>query len=209
VPVVIQTIIAPLRPVTVRTAINAVKRRRRSLAAAAVVVSTMVFFGTLLFVIPGVVCAVCFNLYAPVSVMEELKLGATLKRAFNLMKRTWATVLTITILQFATPVAIWMLTAGVWITFKLGDDWKPRQFTASFHMSGKSCLFQLLNVLLTPLIAIVTALLYLKTRRAGGETLRDAMEQFDALEISRSRWQTRIRSRLISKLSSEKSAKSA
>jgi len=39
----------------------------------------------------------------------------------------------------------------------------------------------------------VSAQLYLKTRQAGGEVLRDAIEQFEALEIPRSRWQARMK----------------
>jgi hypothetical protein len=43
----------------------------------------------------------------------------------------------------------------------------------------------------------MTAQLYLRTRQAGGEVLRDAVEQFEALEIPRSRWQARMRSRSV------------
>jgi hypothetical protein len=48
---------------------------------------------------------------------------------------------------------------------------------------------------IAPLTAIMTAQLYLKARQAGGEVLRDAIEQFEALEIPRSRWQARMRTR--------------
>jgi hypothetical protein len=41
----------------------------------------------------------------------------------------------------------------------------------------------------------MTAQLYLKTRQAGGEVLRDGIEQFEALEIPRSRWQARLKTR--------------
>jgi hypothetical protein len=58
--------------------------------------------------------------------------------------------------------------------------------------SGTSSLFQLLNILVGPLTAIMTAQLYLKTRQAGGETPGDAVEQLEALEIPRSSWQSRI-----------------
>ncbi|HKY44006.1 MAG TPA: hypothetical protein VJM50_13055 [Pyrinomonadaceae bacterium] len=56
--------------------------------------------------------------------------------------------------------------------------------------------YQLLNVFITPLTAIMISLLYLKTRRAGGESLRDASDQFEALDIPRSNWQLRMKSRL-------------
>jgi hypothetical protein len=51
----------------------------------------------------------------------------------------------------------------------------------------------LLNVFVTPTTAIMASLLYLKTRMAGGESLRDASEQFEALDIPRSKWQQRMR----------------
>jgi len=61
-------------------------------------------------------------------------------------------------------------------------------------MSGPSALSQL-NVFITPVTAIMVSLLYLKTRKAGGESLRDASEQFEALDIPRSKWQQRMKSR--------------
>jgi serine/threonine protein kinase len=75
------------------------------------------------------------------------------------------------------------------------DIYKPRQIGFSFELSGRSSLYQRLSVFITLLTAIMLAELYLKTRGAGGETLADAAERLDALEIPRSRWQTRMRSR--------------
>jgi serine/threonine protein kinase len=69
----------------------------------------------------------------------------------------------------------------------------PKQVGFNFSMSGPSALYQLLNVFVTPITAIMPSLLYLKTRKAGGESLRDASEQFDALDIPRSKWQQRMK----------------
>jgi hypothetical protein len=62
-------------------------------------------------------------------------------------------------------------------------------------MSGGFIFAQLLNVLVTPLTAIMASLLYLKTRKAGGESLRDASDQFEALDIPQSKWQARMKTR--------------
>jgi hypothetical protein len=62
-------------------------------------------------------------------------------------------------------------------------------------MSGGSVFFELLNVFVTPLTAIMASLLYLKTRKAGGESLRDASDQFETLDMPRSKWQARMKSR--------------
>jgi hypothetical protein len=50
-------------------------------------------------------------------------------------------------------------------------------------------------VFVTPLTAIMASMLYLKSRQAGGESLRDTSDQFDALDIPRSKWQARMKSR--------------
>ena len=82
------------------------------------------------------------------------------------------------------------------LTLQLNDDWSPKHFGFNFSMSARSALYQLLNVFVTPLTAIMVSLLYLKTRKAGGESLRDASDQFEALDIPRSKWQARMKSRL-------------
>jgi hypothetical protein len=53
-----------------------------------------------------------------------------------------------------------------------------------------------LNALIVPLIATLTALLYLKTRQIGGETLREALSQFEEEDAPRAKWQMRMRERL-------------
>ena len=82
-------------------------------------------------------------------------------------------------------------------TLQFHDDYSPKQVGLNFSMSGGSALYQLLNVFVTPVTAIMASLLYLKTRKAGGESLQDASEQFEALDIPRSKWQARMKSRWI------------
>jgi len=54
-----------------------------------------------------------------------------------------------------------------------------------------------IQILLTSLSSIIIALLYLKTRQAGGENLRDLFNQFEETEHPRKKWQERVRNRLI------------
>jgi serine/threonine protein kinase len=195
VPVVVQLIVAPLRTVRLATALAALKRRWRIFACTSVLVVTMVLLGTALFVVPGLIAATVFALYAPVAIMEPLGIRATLRRARTLSRRAWSTVLIIILLQFALPLLVWRAAVNTSFTLKVGDDFVPKEFGFDFTMSGTSALYQLLNVFVTPLTAMMISLLYLKTRRAGGESLKDTSEQFDALDIPRSRWQARMRSR--------------
>ena len=54
----------------------------------------------------------------------------------------------------------------------------------------------LINILIVPLMSIVPALLYLKMRQLGGETLVSALEEIEEGDSRRSQWQKRMRSRL-------------
>jgi hypothetical protein len=193
IPIVVQLMVAPLRPVSVMTAVAAIKRRWWMLVVTSLAVLVMILVGAALLIVPGIVVAIYHVLYAPVVVMEELGVWATLRRARALVKRSWATVIIITTLQFALPVLVWIAAVDTSVSFTLDDDYNPTSFGFYFNMSANSSLFQLLNVFVTPLTAIGIALLYLKSRQAGGESLDDAVAQFDALEIRRSRWQTRMR----------------
>ena len=195
VPIVVQLTIAPLRQVRIRMAFATLRRRSRTFVAATLAVVGMTLVGTVLLVIPGVVSAIWHALYAPVAVMENLGVRAALARARSLARRFWSTVLIITALQFTLPVLVWIASVDSTFVLRLADDYSPKQFLFGFELSGTSSLYQLLNILIAPLTAIMTAQLYLKTRQAGGEVLRDAIEQFEALEIPRSRWQARMRTR--------------
>jgi hypothetical protein len=197
VPIVVQLTIAPLRQVRIGLAFGALKRRWTTFAAATIVVVAMTLAGTLLLVVPGILSAISHALYAPVAVMEHAGVRATLKRARGLARRFWSTVVIITLLQFSLPILVWIASVDSSFELKLGDDWMPTSFGFGFNIGAGSSLYQLLNLLVAPLTGIMTAQLYMKTRQAGGEVLRDAVEQFEALEIPRSRWQARMRSRSV------------
>jgi hypothetical protein len=53
----------------------------------------------------------------------------------------------------------------------------------------------LVNILIVPLMAIVPALLYLKMRQLGGESLSELLAKIEEADERRSVWQQRMRSR--------------
>ncbi|MGQ0540849.1 MAG: protein kinase domain-containing protein [Blastocatellia bacterium] len=68
----------------------------------------------------------------------------------------------------------------------------------------KTILETLLQIILQPIqiivisfTAIIVALLYLKTRQAGGECLQDLLAKFEETDQPRKKWQERVRQRLI------------
>jgi serine/threonine protein kinase len=54
-----------------------------------------------------------------------------------------------------------------------------------------------ISIALSSFSSITFALLYLKTRQAGGESMTDLLSQFEESERPRSKWQNRIRERLL------------
>ena len=57
-------------------------------------------------------------------------------------------------------------------------------------------LASLVNIVVIPLVSIVSALLYLKMRQLGGETLSSALSQIEEVDSRLSDWQQRMRTRL-------------
>jgi len=54
-----------------------------------------------------------------------------------------------------------------------------------------------LQIITTSFTSIIIALLYLKTRLAGGESLQDLLSKFEETDRPRKKWQERVRQRLI------------
>jgi len=150
--------------------------------------------GFILFVIPGFFVMVRYALWAPVVLMEGLEKKAARQRARELGSRSWRTVIAVIALQFLIPMVISaLLGAVVGFTMKKGGGGASVSLTlgkVSQHLVGLS------NILVVPLMSIVPALLYLKMRQLGGETLASALEQIEESQTDRSQWQQRMRSRL-------------
>ena len=53
------------------------------------------------------------------------------------------------------------------------------------------------QIVVTSFTAIIVALLYLKTRQAGGESMRDLLFKFEETDQPRKKWQERVKQRLI------------
>jgi hypothetical protein len=90
--------------------------------------------------------------------------------------------------QFLVPAIVGMIVGALIGAAGKGKGVHVRVFTP---------LTQLVNIFVLPLMSIVPALLYLKMRQFGGETLNDVMAQFEE-EGTRSKWQQRMRTRLTS-----------
>ncbi|HYW71859.1 MAG TPA: serine/threonine-protein kinase, partial [Pyrinomonadaceae bacterium] len=195
VPVVIQIMTAPLRPVRIRSALLMLKECWVALTGVALLVLAMILGGTLFLIIPGILAAVYYSLYAPVLMIEGTGVRATLRRTRRLVTRERLSALVITVVQFALPLLVWRAAVTTHLVLRFNDNWSPKEFSFNFSMSSGSVPYQFLNIFVTPLTAIMISLLYLKTRRAGGESLKDVAAGLEMFDLPNSKWQKQMKSR--------------
>jgi serine/threonine protein kinase len=191
--IVTQLTAAPLRPVELRTAVAVLKRRWRPFLKTSLLMTLRIFIGLILFVIPGMVVYIRYTLYAPVVLIEGLEGKAARRRARQLASRSWRTVIIIALLQFVIPAIVSSLVGQL----SIGVN---RSSTPTHDVNITRSVYQqlsgLFNIFVVPLMSIVPALLYLKMRQLGGETLADALAEIEEVDAQRSEWQQRMRTRL-------------
>ena len=190
--IVTQLAAVPHKPVELRTAVAVVRRRWRPFLRTGLRLVIRITLGTMLFVVPGIVMTVRYLLWAPVVLMEGLEKKAARQRARALASRSWRTIILVTLIQFLVPMCI-NATVGA-IVGILSGGLKKDHDTVTIKIGTQLTSF--INIFVVPLMSIVPALLYLKMRQLGGETLDDVMAQIEEVEPARSQWQQRMRTRL-------------
>jgi serine/threonine protein kinase len=186
--IVMQLIIAPLRPVRLRDVFATFKKRWRPLLTTSIRASLRIIIGFILLIVPGFVMMIRYALYAPVVLLEGLESKAALKRARELMRRSRFTVIVVVCLQFLIP----MILSAIITRYAIGGIRNKSSFAPKVYTR----LSVLINIFIVPLISIMTALLYLKMRQMGGEPLRETLDKLDSDDRPRSKWQQRMRERL-------------
>jgi hypothetical protein len=190
--IVTQLQAAPLRPLELRTAFGVLKKRWKPFLKTSLGVTLRIIIGTVLLVIPGIVMQLRYAFYAPVVLVEGLEKKAARQRSYELASRSWRTMIIVWLLQFLIPITVSMLLGQIHVGTK-----QPGAPTQGFHMQEiYKQLASLVNIVVVPLVSIVSALLYLKMRQLGGETLSSALSQIEEVDSRLSEWQQRMRTRL-------------
>lgn len=192
--IVTQLSVAPLRPVELHSAFKVLKRRWKPFLKTSIGVTLRVIIGFILVVIPGLVMAIRYALYAPVVLIEGLEKKAARRRARELASRSWKTVIIVSILQFVIPTVFSVLVGR--ISVGGGGQGGANITKSSISHEIYQQLLGLVNIVIIPLMSIVPALLYLKMRQLGGERLTDALAQIEEVDGERKEWQQRMRTRL-------------
>ncbi|HEX8140471.1 MAG TPA: protein kinase [Pyrinomonadaceae bacterium] len=214
--IVMQLIIAPLRPVKAREVFAVLKARWRPFLSTSIRVTIRLLLGfalgaVLLFIpglvmmiryklyvpfilgivlacIPGLVIMIRYTLYVPVVLIEGLEKKAALKRARELMRRSRLTVIIVVLLQLSIPFLISTIVGR----FAIASVRDRNSIAPKIYIR----LAALLNIFVIPLISIMGALLYMKMRQIGGEPLTDILKHLETGDRPRSKWQQRMRARL-------------
>jgi serine/threonine protein kinase len=188
--IVTQLAVAPMKPVELRAAVDVMRRRWKPFIKTGLNVILRMAIGFVLLIIPMIVVQVRYLLWGPVVIMEGLEGKAALKRARALASRSWRTIILAMVIQFCVPAIVGAIIGGL-----LGlNETQAHQHSWRIRVTGQ--LSELLNIFVLPLLAIVPALLYLKMRQFGGETLTDVMAQLQEYEPTKSHWQQRMKTRL-------------
>jgi serine/threonine protein kinase len=191
--IVTQLQATPLQPVELRLAFAVLKRRLKPYLKTVLLVTIRIVIGVILGVIPGIIISIRYSLYAPVVLLEGLEKKAAMKRARALASRSWRTIIIVCVLQFLIPMMVSALVGRLSISLhRVGGQPASRVYLQQIYQQ----LSGLINIAVVPLMSIVSALLYLKMRRFGGESLNEAVEQIEAADADHTEWQQRMRSRL-------------
>ncbi len=190
--IVTQLAVMPMKPVRLRAAFQVLRQRWRPFLKTGILIGLRILLGWILFVVPGMVMTVRYLLWGPVVLMEGLEKKAARQRARALASRSWRTIILVTCIQFLVPIVVSSIIGGL-VGVAVGGTQKQIQHSAKFKIGTQ--FIELINIFVLPLMSIVPALLYLKMRQFGGETLTDIMNQFEE-QGTRRMWQQRMRSRL-------------
>ena len=186
--IITQLTAAPLRPVKLRHAFAVLRKRWRPFLRTMIRVTLRIFIGCILLLIPGLIIWVRYSLYAPVVLIEGLTGKAAMKRARELASRSWKTIIVVSILQLMIPMVVSFFVGRIRVGVNL------EKLTLAHRIYQQ--VLGLVNIFVVPLISIVPALLYIKMRQLGGESLTAALAQIEEGGEKQSAWQQRMRTRL-------------
>jgi len=247
---VTQILAVPLRPVSLRPALEATRKRWKTFAGTGMLSAILTVLGYALCLVPGLIFSVIWALVAPVVMMEHLRGFAALKRSKQLVTRSLRTTMTAVFIIFFVPLLASGLIAflanaaaksfasdaenvaaisqavsedvkngaqenpesrvktdnkGLNINIdgkqvKVSDAEEPQDMGGRIRVTIREALTQILlfpmSVLIGSFSSIVVALLYLKTRQVGGESMKDLLAQFEEADQPRTNWQRRVHKRL-------------
>ncbi len=217
--VVTQLLSAPLRRIQLRPAFAALRKRLWPFIVTTLRMEFTLILLLILGVIPGILFAINSAFMAPVVLIEGLKGKAALARSKVLAKRAKRIVIMILLIEVVVPtvsggllaffIAVLVKSLGVGGGETGTPQIRHRNVSITIGGGAPTAVARIMTLVAIPinlffhmLSSILTSLLYLTTRQAGGETLKEALSQFEEEEMPRTKWQQRMRERQLTSLGS-------
>ncbi|MBV9209889.1 MAG: protein kinase, partial [Acidobacteria bacterium] len=189
---------APLRPVKIRSALSALKDRIAPLTLTGLMINVLFFIGLVMLVIPGVFVIFKLSLAIPAMLVERLSGKNGMKRSWELTKRSRRSLLIILAIQFLTPLCLAVIIAFLINSVLIAQGFPANEDLKDLVDNIYKLLWLPLDILLCTFASIGLALLYLKTRRSGGEDLDEWLTHFESYDNPQNILQTKLRRHLIS-----------
>lgn len=153
------------RPVGLREALTELRPRLLPLLGLTIVYTIIVAIASIFFVIPGIWLYVLFSLAAPALVLEQGRIGESMRRSRLLVQGAWWRVFGILLL---TGIAAAIISLIIQIPFNLGIGVNADAATIAGQSVGAQLLSAVGQVIaqtiVTPFVAGATALLYIDQR---------------------------------------------
>lgn len=178
---VTQVLAVPLRPLLLRPACDALKKRLRPFLLTTLATNLLGLIGIFMCVLPGIYAIANFALVAPVVMMEDLRGRGALKRSRALYKRSRRTVFAIVLIHIGIPILVSVISALLIVAVVKAVRPHANEAGAMVGMIQQLVILPT-SIFFSSLASVVTALLYWKTRLAGGETMAQGLAQFAAEE---------------------------
>ena len=138
-----------------------------------------------------------FQLIAPVAVVEGLTPRETLRRARMLAASSSASLR-------AARLSVFAAAGSLALAVALGFALLARRLPIAVALGVLGIPAALAFVALAPLLAVVSALTYLRARRALGEPLDKAFEEFERAVLPESHWRLAERERVATQIASRR-----
>jgi hypothetical protein len=153
------------RPVTLGEALAELRPRLLPLLALTILYTIIVAIASIFFLIPGIWLYVLFSLAAPALVLEQGRIGESMRRSRLLVQGSWWRVFGVLLL---TAIAAAIISLIIQIPFNLGTGVNPDAATIAAQSVGAQLLSAVGQVIaqtiVTPFVAGATALLYIDQR---------------------------------------------
>jgi hypothetical protein len=176
------------------------KKRLRPFLLTTLASNALCVLGFFLCVFPGFWALANWMLVGPVVMMEGLRFRAAMRRSRALYKRARRTVYAIVFIHIGAPIIVSSVNAVLIIAlvrlFK-----KDAKQTSAIVQTMQELVSMPITIGFSSFASVVSALLYWKLRRAGGETMDLALEEFareeaasgDGVSSKRTRFVTPLR----------------